>query len=255
LIRVDCALSAEPGFHEGLFGQHGAGGTWVQEAKGGTLLLEHLECLPPPMQKELVSVLRSSSHGFRLICTSNEDLEKITDEGHFNDELFYRVASLPVALPPLRERTEDLPDLVKHFISRTTNPLFDANLVEFTEDAMVVFRAYHWRATSPNWSRWCPDRLHHRDPGHHVATAADAPARAAALAALARISRRPGATVHRRGLACLSGRQGQGGQGARRRRSPDRLTGAGEAEPAAKTFPACPCLAAPTTLAGAHVHA
>jgi transcriptional regulator with PAS, ATPase and Fis domain len=49
-----------------------------------------------------------------------------------------------VALPPLRERTEDLPDLVKHFISRTTNPLFDANLVEFTEDAMVVFRAYHW---------------------------------------------------------------------------------------------------------------
>jgi len=144
LIRVDCALSAEPGFHEGLFGQHGAGGTWVQEAKGGTLLLEHLECLPPPMQKELVSVLRSSSHGFRLICTSNEDLEKITDEGHFNDELFYRVASLPVALPPLRERTEDLPDLVKHFISRTTNPLFDANLVEFTEDAMVVFRAYHW---------------------------------------------------------------------------------------------------------------
>jgi DNA-binding NtrC family response regulator len=144
LVRVDCALSAEPGFHDSLFAQHGAGGTWVQEAKGGTLLLEHLECLPQPMQKELVSVLRSASHGFRLICTSDEDLEKLTDQGHFNDELFYRVASLPVTLPPLRERTEDLPDLVKHFISRTTNPLFDANLVEFTEDALAVFRAYHW---------------------------------------------------------------------------------------------------------------
>ncbi|MFA5057075.1 MAG: response regulator [Opitutaceae bacterium] len=144
LVRIDCALSSEQNIREGLLGQNGAGGTWVQQARGSTLLLEHLQCLPLPLQKELVSVLRNTSHGFRLICTANEDLEKLTDEGHFNDELFYRVASLPVTLPPLRERIEDLPVLVKYFTGRAANPLFDPNLVEFTEDAMAVFRAYHW---------------------------------------------------------------------------------------------------------------
>jgi len=144
LVRIDCALSSDQGFRDGLLGQNGSGGAWVQQAKGGTLLLEHIQCLPLPMQKELVSVLRNTSHGFRLICTCNEDLEELTDEGHFNDELFYRVASLPVVLPPLRERLEDLPELVRHFTSRATNPQFDARQIEFTDDALAVFRAYHW---------------------------------------------------------------------------------------------------------------
>jgi len=144
LVRIDCALSSEQSVRDGLLGQNGAGGTWVQQAKGSTLLLEHLQCLPLPTQKELVSVLRNTGHGFRLICTANEDLEKLTDEGHFNDELFYRVASLPVALPPLRERTEDLPALIRYFADKVTNPFFDTSLVEFTEDALAVFRAYHW---------------------------------------------------------------------------------------------------------------
>ena len=144
LVRIDCALSSEQSIRDGLLGQNGAGGAWIQQARGSTLLLEHLQCLPLTIQKELVSVLRNTSHGFRLICTSNEDLEKLTDEGQFNDELFYRVASLPVALPPLRERTEDLPALVKSFTGKATNPLFDTSLVEFTDDAMAVFSAYHW---------------------------------------------------------------------------------------------------------------
>jgi two-component system, NtrC family, response regulator HydG len=144
LVRIDCAVSTEHGFRDGLLGEHGAGGAWVQQAKGGTLLLEHIQCLPLPMQKELVSVLRNTSHGFRLICTSGEDLEELTDEGHFNDELFYRVASLPVALPPLRDRLDDLPALIKHFTGKATNPQFESRLVEFTDDALAIFRAYHW---------------------------------------------------------------------------------------------------------------
>jgi DNA-binding NtrC family response regulator len=144
LVRIDCALSSEQSIRDGLLGQNGAGGAWVQQALGSTLLLEHIQCLPLPIQKDLVGVLRNTSHGFRLICTSNEDLEKLTDEGHFNDELFYRVASLPIVLPPLRERTEDLPALVRSFTSKASNPLLDTGLVEFTDDAMAVFGAYHW---------------------------------------------------------------------------------------------------------------
>jgi two-component system response regulator HydG len=109
LVRIDCSLSSETHFRAGLLGENGSGGAWVNQAKGGTLFLQHLQCLPMPMQKELVSVLRNTAHGFRLICTTSEDLERLTDEGHFHDELFYRVASLPVVLPPLRERSRGHP--------------------------------------------------------------------------------------------------------------------------------------------------
>lgn len=144
LVRIDCSLSSEANFREGLLGENGVGGAWVTQAKGGTLFLQHLQCLPMVMQKELVSVLRNASHSFRLICTTGEDLEKLTDEGHFHDELFYRVASLPVVLPPLRDRLDDLALLVKFYAAKATNPLFDSSLVEFTEDAMAVLQAYHW---------------------------------------------------------------------------------------------------------------
>lgn len=143
-VRIDCSLSSEASFREGLLGQGGAGGTWVHEAKGGTLLLQRLQSLPLPLQRELVSVLRNTAHGFRLICTADADLEKLTDEGKFHDELFYRVASLPVTLPPLRDRREDIPSLVKHYLSEATNPLFETSLVEFSDEAMALLTAYSW---------------------------------------------------------------------------------------------------------------
>ncbi|MBP6508723.1 MAG: sigma-54-dependent Fis family transcriptional regulator [Opitutaceae bacterium] len=144
LVRIDGSLSSEENFREGLIGQNGAGGSWVQQAKGGTLFLQHLQCLPMGIQQELVSVLRNTAHTIRLICTTTEDLEKLTDEGRFHEELFYRVASLPVLMPPLRARTEDIPLLVKRYAAGAVNPHFDANLVEFTEDAMAMLMAYHW---------------------------------------------------------------------------------------------------------------
>ncbi len=143
-VRIDCSLSSEKSFRDGLLGQNGEGGPWVRDAKAGTLFLQHLQCLALPVQKELVSVLRNTAHGFRLICTTTEDLEKMVDEGRFNDELFYRVASLPLSMPPLRDRKDDIPLLVKHFSMRATNTLVDTNVIEFTDDAMAVLTAYHW---------------------------------------------------------------------------------------------------------------
>jgi len=144
LVRIDCSLNSEAGFSEGLLGPNGAGGTWVAQAKGGSLFLENLQCLPLSIQQQLVSVLRNTAHGFRLICASDEDLERLTDEGKFHDELFYRVASIPVHLPALRDRLGDVPVLVKYYASQATNPLFDASLVEFTEDALAVLSGYPW---------------------------------------------------------------------------------------------------------------
>lgn len=143
-MRIDCALSSAGDFRDGLLGGNGAGGAWVEKARGGTLLLQNLHKLELGTQQELVGVLRNTAHGFRLICTTTEDLEKLTDEGRFNDELFYRVASLPVVLTPLRDRAEDIPLLVKYFLSQSSNPAFDANLIEFTPDAIDSLQAYHW---------------------------------------------------------------------------------------------------------------
>lgn len=144
LVRIDCSLCSETNFREGLLGPNGVGGSWVERAKGGTLYLQHLQCLPMEVQEPLVSVLRNTAHGFRLICATTEDLERLTEEGRFNDELFYRVASLPIMMPPLRERSEDIPLLAKHYAMNTTNPHFDTNMIEFTADAMALLKAYHW---------------------------------------------------------------------------------------------------------------
>lgn len=143
-VRIDCSLSSEASFREGLLGEGGHGGGWVKQAKGGTLFLQHLECLSEPVQKELVSVLRNTAHGFRLVCTTKEDLERFVDEGRFHDELFYRVGSLPIQMPPLRERPGDIPLLVKCGLARVANPHFDASRIEFAADAMAAMTAYRW---------------------------------------------------------------------------------------------------------------
>lgn len=144
LVKVDCELSKGPSLREGLLGENGAGGTWVKQAKGGTLFLRHLQCLPGDAQAEMVSVLRTNATTFRLICATEENLEQMSEEGKFNEELFYRVAALPVQLPPLRERPEDIPALLKEIAGRTVNPQFDARQIEFTEDAVAALRAYRW---------------------------------------------------------------------------------------------------------------
>jgi len=143
-VPIDCRLSSMESLRTGLLGQNGAGGTWVQQAKGGTLFLQHLQCLEKEAQAELISVLRNNAQNFRLICATDEDLEKLAEEGGFNEELFYRVASLPVQLPPLRERTEDIPALLKEIAGRVSNPQFDAKQVEYTEDALGMLRSYSW---------------------------------------------------------------------------------------------------------------
>jgi two-component system response regulator HydG len=143
-IEIDCRATPLDGIRSGLLGQNGAGGSWVQKAKGGTLVLQHLQNLPKEAQPEMISVLRNNAHTCRIISTSEEDLEKLAEEGGFNEELFYRVAALTVHLPPLRERPEDLPVLVKEATVKSASVRFDPRQIEFTEQAQAAFRAYRW---------------------------------------------------------------------------------------------------------------
>jgi len=144
LISIDCKLLDAATLHQGLLGADGTGGKWVQQAKGGSLVLQHVQCLAPEAQEKLVSVLRTHAPHVRVICTSEADLEKLTEEGGFNEELFYRIAALPIQMPALRERTEDIPLLLKDVASRAANPQFDARQIEFTDDALATLKAYRW---------------------------------------------------------------------------------------------------------------
>jgi two-component system, NtrC family, response regulator HydG len=144
MVRIDCRLSSGESTRAGLLGETGTGGTWVQQAKGGTLFLTHLQSLAKEVQAEFISVIRNNAHTFRLVCATEEDLEKLSESGAFNEELFYRVAALPVEMPPLRERPEDIPALLTSVAAKISNPQFDARQVEFTEDALATLRAYHW---------------------------------------------------------------------------------------------------------------
>ncbi len=144
MVRIDCALASAEKLQEGLLGSGGTGGTWVQQAKGGTLFLQHLPSLPLAVQEQLVSVLRNNASNFRLVCSSGEDLERLVEEGRFHEELLYRIASLPLTAPPLRDRSEDIPALVRHCAAQSLNPHLDTKLIEFTEDALAVMSAYHW---------------------------------------------------------------------------------------------------------------
>jgi DNA-binding NtrC family response regulator len=96
------------------------------------------------VQREFVSVLRQNAQSFRLIAATTQDLEAMVDAGKFHEELFFRVAALPVNLPPLRERPEDLPHLIRHICAGVAHPQFEGRLVEFTPDALAVLSAYPW---------------------------------------------------------------------------------------------------------------
>jgi two-component system, NtrC family, response regulator HydG len=143
-VAVDCQLSQPDAVQAGLIGPDGAGGRWVKQAAGGTLYLGNVQHLPKDAQERLVSVIRHCGNQFRLICATEEDLEKLTESGEFHEELFYRIAAMPVHLPALRERTEDIPALIKSIATRLSNPQYDARQMEFTEDALAALKAYAW---------------------------------------------------------------------------------------------------------------
>lgn len=137
LISVHCGALTESLLESELFGhEKGAftGATFNRKgrfemADGGTIFLDEIATISPKMQIELLRVLETKSFvrvggnreitsDFRVICATNRDLKGMVENGNFREDLFYRLNVVNITIPPLRERTEDIPLLVSHFIKK-----------------------------------------------------------------------------------------------------------------------------------------
>ncbi len=127
---------------------------YLEAARGGTLFLDEISEISQEIQIKLLRVLQERvysrvggteliSADFRLLAASNKDIDTMVKEGQFRSDLFYRLDVVPLHIPPLRDRLEDIPELVEHFVSIFTKreamdfPLVDASFLE-------CLRQYNW---------------------------------------------------------------------------------------------------------------
>ena len=123
-------------------------------ASNGTLFLDEIGDLRLDLQSKLLRAIQEGEiervggqkpikTEFRLIAATNIDLEKAVKEGRFREDLYYRINVIPVRMPPLRERSEDIPQLAEFFLKRY-NARFRKRIAGITESTMAMLKKYWW---------------------------------------------------------------------------------------------------------------
>jgi DNA-binding NtrC family response regulator len=126
-----------------------------EEAEGGTIFLDEISSMEPHLQAKLLRVLqervvrrvgdnRSVPIRVRVLASSNESLLDRIKVGSFREDLYYRLAVIPIEMPPLRERPEDIPLLVRHFLDRCAAGVRREKPCEIEEEALLVLSQYRW---------------------------------------------------------------------------------------------------------------
>ena len=144
------------GYEEGAFtgAKHGGKPGKFELADGGTVFLDEIGELPLYLQSKLLRVLQERCMervggvktipiDVRVIAATNKDLSKMVASGDFRADLYYRLNVIPLRIPPLRERPEDVSELLSHFLQKY-NQLFDKNFQNFSPEAFRVLQSYHW---------------------------------------------------------------------------------------------------------------
>jgi DNA-binding NtrC family response regulator len=161
-IKVNCAAFNEGVLESELFGHEkgaftGAVATRVgrfELADGGTLFLDEVGDISPAIQVKLLRVLQERQFervggnetirvNVRVIAATNKDLKGLIEEGRFRDDLYYRLNVVNIELPPLRDRAEDIPLLVSHFI-QTLNAEKGYHIKGIAREAMQILLNYRW---------------------------------------------------------------------------------------------------------------
>lgn len=160
-IKVNCAAIPESLFESELFGHERGAFTgavaaragWFEQAHQGTIFLDEVGELPAPLQAKLLRVLqegvvvrlggtREIKVDTRLVAATNRDLGADVARGTFREDLFYRLNVIPIHLPALAERRDDIPDLVIHFLARTNQE--NARNVNLTDAAVRHLADQPW---------------------------------------------------------------------------------------------------------------
>jgi DNA-binding NtrC family response regulator len=161
-VAINCSAIPETLMEAELFGHEKGAFTDAKQMKkglfevadGGTLFLDEIGELSPLLQAKLLRVLedqvirrvggiRDMQVDVRVIAASNRDLEKAVREGHFRQDLYYRLAIIAIFIPPLRDRKEDILPLVDFFIGRY-NHRFKKSVRGITDDTRCLIINHHW---------------------------------------------------------------------------------------------------------------
>lgn len=162
-VPVNCAALPEQLLESELFGFVGGAFTGARKegkpglfelAQGGTIFLDEITELPLALQSKLLRVLQEKSVrrvggtkeiavNARLITATNKQLEKMVREKSFREDLYYRINVLPIHIPPLRERPEDIPALAGHFLMQL-NTILDKNITGLSREAAARLGRYSW---------------------------------------------------------------------------------------------------------------
>ncbi|MGD0622219.1 MAG: sigma 54-interacting transcriptional regulator [Thermacetogeniaceae bacterium] len=161
-IAVNCGAIPESLFESELFGYEPGAFTGAQKegkagliemAHKGTLFLDEVTGLSLALQVKLLRVLqdkrvtrvggtRCREFDVRVIAASNRNIEKEVQGGNFREDLYYRLAVVPVRIPPLRERSEDMPPLIHYYITKFNNKYGENR--RFSTDAIKALESYNW---------------------------------------------------------------------------------------------------------------
>lgn len=162
-VKINCAAIPKELMESELFGYEPGAFTGASKqgklgkfelANEGTILLDEIGELPLNLQAKLLRVLQSNEIeriggtkpipiNVRIICSTNRNLKQMIEDGTFRPDLYYRINTMEIVVPPLRERPEDIPDLVNHFID-VANHRNDLSISGFSEQAGQLLAAYPW---------------------------------------------------------------------------------------------------------------
>jgi DNA-binding NtrC family response regulator len=161
-IKINCAAIATELFESELFGHKRGAFTdaiadrkgLFEQAKGGSLFLDEIGEMPPFLQAKLLRVLQEREFrpigggqpvtlDARLICATNVDVPKAVREGRLREDLLFRINTITLRVPPLRERIEDLAVLCAHFLAKFSDR-YDRRLDGISSAALETMARYHW---------------------------------------------------------------------------------------------------------------
>ena len=162
LIKVNCAAIPDTLLESELFGHvRGAftGATTTKKGKfaladGGSIFLDEIGTLTPALQSKLLRVLqerefeplgaeRTERVDLRVIAATNRDLRQMVADGRFQEDLFYRLNVIPIHIPPLRERRDDIPALVEHFVTKHAQRT-GRRIERIDEGVLSALQQYDW---------------------------------------------------------------------------------------------------------------